>query len=93
MSASRFIASRLAGGDDRLSRTSNTIAWVSVCLSIAVMIIAVAVVAGFKSEIRGRVAGFMGSLMLVQPGQSPINEHYPFSENLSYADPIRNVPG
>ena len=93
MSASRFIASRLAGGDDRLSRTSNTIAWVSVCLSIAVMIIAVAVVAGFKSEIRGRVTGFMGSLMLVQPGQSPINEHYPFSENLSYADPIRNVPG
>lgn len=93
MSASRFIASRLAGGDNRLSRTSNTIAWVSVCLSIAVMIIAVAVVAGFKSEIRGRVAGFMGSLMLVQPGQSPINEHYPFSENLSYADPIRNVPG
>ncbi len=93
MSASRFIASRLAGGDDRLSRTSNTIAWVSVCLSIAVMIIAVAVVAGFKSEIRGRVAGFMGSLMLVQPGQSPINEHYPFSENLSYADPIQNVPG
>ena len=44
MGASRFIASRLSEGDSRLSRTSNTIAWVSVCLSVAVMIIAIAVV-------------------------------------------------
>lgn len=93
MGASRFIASRLSDGDSRLSRTSNTIAWVSVCLSVAVMIIAIAVVAGFKSEIRGRVAGFMGSVMLVQPGQSPINEHYPFSETLSYIDKVRELPG
>lgn len=93
MQAARFIASRLADGNGRISRTSNTIAWVSVCLSVAVMIIAVSVVAGFKSEIRGRVAGFMGSLMLVQPGQSPINEHYPFSEGLSYVDKVRKVPG
>lgn len=92
MSASRFIASRLSDGDSRLSRTSNTIAWVSVCLSVAVMIIAIAVVAGFKSEIRRRVAGFMGSVMLVQPGQSPINEHYPFSETLSYVDRVRQLP-
>ena len=92
MSASRFIASRLSEGDSRLSRTSNTIAWVSVCLSVVVMIIAIAVVAGFKSEIRGRVAGFMGSVMLVQPGQSPINEHYPFAEGLSYVEQVRQLP-
>lgn len=92
MGASRFIASRLSEGDSRLSRTSNTIAWVSVCLSVAVMIIAIAVVAGFKSEIRGRVAGLMGSVMLVQPGQSPINEQYPFAETLSYVDKVRQLP-
>ena len=99
MSASRFIASRLSDGDGRLSRTSNTIAWVSVCLSVAVMIIAIAVVAGFKAEIRNRATGAMGSVMLVQPGQAPVNELYPFSENLSYrgklaAEPsVRSVSG
>ena len=93
MSASRFIASKLCDGGDRPSRTSNTIAWISVCLSVAVMIIAIAVVAGFKQEIRDRATGFMGSVMLVQPGQSPINEHYPFSENLSYRDRLLAEPG
>ena len=93
MSAERFIASKLSDGDGRLSRTSNTIAWVSVCLSIAIMLIAIAVVAGFKAEIRARATGFMGSVMLVQPGQSPINEHYPFSENLSYRERLASAPG
>jgi len=93
MSASRFIASKLAGGDGRLSRTSNTIAWVSVALSVAIMIVAIAVVAGFKQEIRSRVTGFMGSVLLVQPGQGPINEQYPFSEQLSYREAVLSAPG
>ena len=93
MSASRFIASKLSDGDGRLSHTSNTIAWISVCLSVAIMIIAIAVVAGFKAEIRGRATGFMGSVMLIQPGQAPLNEHYPFSEKLSYRERLAAEPG
>ena len=93
MSASRFIASKLSDGDGRLSRTSNTIAWISVCLSVAIMIIAIAVVAGFKAEIRGRATGFMGSVMLIQPGQAPLNEQYPFSEKLSYRERLAAEPG
>ena len=93
MSASRFIASKLSDGDGRLSHTSNTIAWISVCLSVAIMIIAIAVVAGFKAEIRGRATGFMGSVMLIQPGQAPPNEQYPFSEKLSYRERLAAEPG
>lgn len=93
MNVSRFIASKLSDGDGRQSRTSNTIAWVSVCLSIAIMIVAIAVVAGFKQAIRDRATGFMGAVMLVQPGQSPLNEQYPFSENLSYRERILAEPG
>lgn len=93
MSAGRFIASKLAEGDGSLSRTSNTIAWISVCLSLVIMIVAIAVVAGFKAEIRDRATGFMGSVMLVQPGQSPINELYPFSERLSYREKLSATPG
>lgn len=93
MSAERFIASKLAKGGERWSRTSNTIAWVSVALSIAIMVVAIVVVAGFKREIRGRATGFMGSVMLVQPGQAPVNELYPFSEMLSYRDRVCAIPG
>lgn len=93
MSASRFIALKLSDGDGRLSHTSNTIAWISVCLSVAIMIIAIAVVAGFKAEIRGRATGFMGSVMLIQPGQAPLNEQYPFSEKLSYRERLAAEPG
>ena len=93
MSAGRFIASKLAEGDGSLSRTSNTIAWISVCLSLVIMIVAIAVVAGFKAEIRDRATGFMGSVMLVQPGQSPINELYPFSEQLSYREKLSATSG
>ena len=93
MRASRFIASKLSDGDGRLSRTSNTIAWISVGLSVAIMIVAIAVVAGFKQEIRSRVTGFMGSVLLVQPGQAPINELYPFQETLSYRERLEAEPG
>ena len=92
MSAERFIASKLAKGGERWSRTSNTIAWISVCLSVAIMIVAIAVVAGFKREIGSRVTGFMGSVLLIQPGQSPINEQYPFSEQLSYRESLLADP-
>lgn len=93
MSGIRFLASGLARGNGSLSRTSNTIAWVSVALSIAIMIVALAVVAGFKTEIRDRATGFMGAVMLVQPGQSPLNEQYPFSERLSYRAALDAMPG
>ena len=83
----------MAKGGERWSRTSNTIAWISVGLSVAIMIVAIAVVSGFKQEIRSRVTGFMGSVMLVQPGQTPINEHYPFSENLTYRETLQAEPG
>ena len=99
MDASRFIARRLSdraapsGERDRLLRVSHHIAWISVALSIAVMIIAVAVVGGFKAEIRAKATGFMGSVVLCQPGQGPLNEQHPFSGTLSYRDSLLALPG
>ena len=94
MGVSRFIASRLASAgesDDSKSRISNTIAWISVGLSIAVMIVAICVVDGFKSTIRSKAEGFMGSVLLVTPGQGPVNELYPFTDSLSYIDAIKDI--
>ncbi len=73
-------------------RVSGRIAWISVALSIAVMVIAVAVVGGFKAEIRAKATGFMGSAVLCRPGQGPLNEQYPFNGALSYLDSLRALP-
>ena len=86
MGLKRFIASRL-------SRRGNGIALVSVALSVAVMIVAVAVTSGFRNEIRAKATGFMGSVVLVPPGQTPFNESYPFDGQLSYIDELRAIPG
>ena len=84
MSAERFIAQRL--GDK-----GNRIAWISVALSIAIMVVAVAVVGGFKAEIRSKATGFMGSVTLVAPGQSPLNEEYPFTSDISYTEALDSL--
>lgn len=84
MSAERFIAQRL--GDK-----GNRIAWISVALSFAIMVVAVAVVGGFKAEIRSKATGFMGSVTLVAPGQSPLNEEYPFTSDLSYTEALDSL--
>lgn len=51
------------------------------------------VVDGFKSEIRQRTTGFMGSVVLCAPGQSPLNQSAPFSENLSYRGALDSISG
>lgn len=87
MNAGKFIAQRLRD-------KGNRIAWISVALSVAVMVVAVVVVAGFKSEIKSKVTGVMGSVTLVAPGQSPINENCPFSDSVSWlgaVDSLRSV--
>lgn len=55
------------------------------------MVVAVAVVGGFKAEIRAKATGFMGSVTLVAPGQSPLNEQYPFTSELSYTEALDSL--
>lgn len=76
-----------------MSRKNNVVALVSVCVSFAVMVVAIAVVDGFKYEIRSKVTGFMGGVMLVNPGMPPVNEEYPFPGNLSYRDTLLQIRG
>jgi len=62
-----------------------------VALSVAIMIVAVAVVDGFKSEIRARATGFMGSVVMTVPGETPMNESSPFSRELSYLPSLDSI--
>lgn len=61
MNLSLFIARRIyrdTDGGKQVSRPAVLIAMVGIAMGLAVMIIAVAVVVGFKSEVRNKVIGF-----------------------------------
>ena len=89
MSVYKFIASGIRNktdGGDRISSMSTRIGLVSVAVSIFVIIVALCVVRGFRSEIRFKTSGYMGDLALVTPGQTPLNDIYPFSDSISILD-------
>lgn len=61
MSFSRFIACRLyrnPESEKQVSRPAVLIAMIGIAIGLAVMIIAVSVIVGFKSEVRDKVVGF-----------------------------------
>ena len=99
MNVYRYIASRLgtdsrgSGRKDRIGSVSTTIGLVSVAVSIFVIIVAICVVLGFRSEIRSKASAYMGSLALVAPGQTPLNERFPVSDSISFLGKIDSLRG
>jgi lipoprotein-releasing system permease protein len=92
MNLSFFIADRMAKlgkGGRRLSNISNVIAWVSVALSVAVMVIAIFILNGFKREIRTKLSGFSGDIQLTLGGTGTKNDMVPVKSSLSYMSDIR----
>lgn len=80
MNLSFFIADRMARqgrGGRRLSSISNVIAWVSVALSVCVMVLAVFIVQGFKKEIKYKLSGFSGDIQLTMGGTGTKNDVVP----------------
>ena len=91
-----FIARKIYGaqGDKRkVSRPAIRIATVGVGIGLAVMLLSVSVVFGFKHTIRDKVIGFgshiqVGDFMTIQGG-----EQYPIQMNDSMMDVLRKTPG
>ena len=99
MNTYRYIAGKLRQGSgsdaqgDRMGSVSTTIGLVSVAVSIFVIIVAVCVLLGFRKEICSKTSAFMGTMALVAPGQTPMNEKYPVSENISFLGKIDSLDG
>lgn len=89
MNFNLFLAKKIGNKADstgKLSRTGTIISIVSVALSIAVIIIAVSVSNGFRSEIGGKARGFMGDITLAEPGLDITGESGPVSSNPTYME-------
>ena len=90
MKIAKFISARMrnSGSGGEVSGLSSRIAVFSVAVSIAVMIVALAVSLGFKHGIYEKTSGFVGELFLMPPGIGIYENQYPVDRNFSYIDEI-----
>ena len=79
MSGSKFISGRLFSlSKDNLSSTVMRLAVTSVALAITVMLISLAVVVGFKNQIRDKVVGFVAPIHIQALDRNESYEEQPF---------------
>jgi len=95
-----FIAKRLILAKDKSSNTGFIstrpiikIAILGIALGMAVMIIAIAIVTGFKSEIRDKVIGFGSHIQITNYDSNSSLESSPIDKNQSFYPTLDTVSG
>nr|WP_276364080.1 FtsX-like permease family protein [Daejeonella sp. H1SJ63] len=89
-----FIAKRITFNSKRtFSKLIVRIAILGIMLGLAVMILAVAIVKGFKSEIREKVRGFSGDIQITKLDLNASFENSPFILSTEVMDKIRQEAG
>ena len=91
-----FVARKIYGSDSgrrEVSRPAIRIATIGVAIGLAVMIITVSVVFGFKHTIRDKVAGFGSHIQVMNFSSTEDTTPYPISISDSLMDVMRNIPG
>ena len=94
MSLSLFIARRIyreSDGGKQVSRPAVLIAMAGIAIGLAVMIIAVAVVIGFKSEVRNKVIGFGSHIQIANLDAVNSYETHPIA--VSHVQRYSTKPG
>jgi lipoprotein-releasing system permease protein len=91
-----FIAHRLIKGrreGTSFSRPINVIAVIGIAMGLAVMILAVAILTGFKQQIREKVVGFGSNIQIVNFDSNISFETVPINEGQEFIPKIKNLPG
>ena len=79
MKATRFISSRIFSfSKENLSSVVMKIAVVSIALGISIMLISIAVIVGFKNQIKEKVLGFVNPIQIQVLNQNESIEETPF---------------
>ncbi len=100
MNTERFIAQRIIGGQKetaRFSRPVTRIAVLSIILGIVVMILAIGIVTGFRSEIRNKVIGFGSHIRITalnnnnSSGSTPLLIDQDFYPELDTLQGVRHI--
>ena len=91
-----FIANRLIKGrreGTSFSRPINVIAIVGIAMGLAVMILAVAILTGFKKQIREKVVGFGSHIQIINFDSNLSFETTPISDTQECIQKIKLIPG
>jgi len=91
-----FIAQRLIKGrreETSFSRPVNVIAIIGIALGLAVMILAVSILTGFKQQIRDKIVGFGSNIQILNFDTNLSLETIPISESVSFIPEIKQIPG
>jgi lipoprotein-releasing system permease protein len=91
-----FIATRLTFNKESRSSFSGPIIRISItgiALSLAVMIIAVSTVTGFKNEIRRKIIGFGSHIQIINYDANNSFETEPISKNQPFLPLLQTIPG
>ena len=91
-----FLAQRLIKGRKEgtsFSQPINVIAIIGISLGLAVMILAVAILTGFKKEIREKVVGFGSNIQIVNFDSNISFETVPIHEGQEFIPKIKNLTG
>ena len=91
-----FIAQRLIKGrreGTSFSRPINVIAIIGIAMGLAVMILAVAILTGFKQQIREKVVGFGSHIQIMNFDSNISFETTPISDTQKFIPMIKQIPG
>jgi lipoprotein-releasing system permease protein len=80
-------------GKKIMSRSIVNLSVFAISLSLAVMIITLAVVTGFKKEIRNKVIGFGSHIQIINYDSNTSFESLPISTKQDFLDTLRKIPG
>jgi lipoprotein-releasing system permease protein len=91
-----FIAQRLIKGrreGTSFSRPINVIAIIGIAMGLAVMILAVSTLTGFKKAIREKVVGFGSNIQIMHFDSNLSFETVPISDTQEFIPSIKKIPG
>lgn len=91
-----FIANRLIKGrreGTSFSRPINVIAIIGIAVGLAVMILAVSILTGFKQQIREKVVGFGSHIQIMNFDSNISFETTPISDTQRFIPEIKQIPG
>jgi lipoprotein-releasing system permease protein len=91
-----FIAQRLIKGrreGTSFSRPINVIAIIGIAMGLAVMILAVAILTGFKQQIREKVVGFGSNIQITNFDSNISFETTPISDTQKFIPMIKQISG
>lgn len=91
-----FIAQRLIKGrreGTSFSRPINIIAIIGIAMGLAVMILAVSILTGFKQQIRDKIVGFGSNIQVLNYDSNMSLETIPISDTQAFIPKIKQIPG